>query len=181
MLEEAGLSQDDVDLVELQSTEDAFANVIAQDEVDVAPLGIEQARTYLANYERDGATTIAPGVRDDWWHLYVPTATLEDPDKAAALKQYVRVWNEANRWINDNRDVYAEKYLVDHQGLAPEDAQYVVDRQGGEFVNPDTWDDLISEHQKTADLLSAEQDHPEIDVEDEIYDRRFEPSELETS
>lgn len=46
---------------------------------------------------------------------------------------------------------------------------------------PDTWDDLISEHQKTADLLSAEQDHPEIDVEDEIYDRRFEPSELETS
>lgn len=131
MLEEAGLSQDDVDLVELQSTEDAFANVIAQDEVDVAPLGIEQARTYLANYERDGATTIAPGVRDDWWHLYVPTATLEDPDKAAALKQYVRVWNEANRWINDNRDVYAEKYLVDHQGLAPEDAQYVVDRQGG--------------------------------------------------
>lgn len=177
VLEEAGLSQDDVELVELQSTDDTFVNVIAKDEVDVAPLGVEQARSYLAKYERDGGSTIAPGVPDDPWHLYVPTATLDDPDKAAALKQYVKVWNKANVWINENKDTYAEKYLVEDQGLAPEDADYVVDRQG-EFVIPDTWDDLISQHQETADLLSEEQDHPEIDVEKDIYDRRFEPSEL---
>jgi sulfonate transport system substrate-binding protein len=173
VLEEAGLSQDDVDLVEMQSTDDTFVNVIAKGEVDVAPLGVEQARSYLAKYKRDGASTIAPGVRDDPWQLYVPTSTLEDDKKAAALKQYVKVWNKANEWINDNREVYAEKYLVGDQGLAKEDAQYVVDRQG-EFAIPDNWDGLIADNQATADLLSEEQDHPKINVEDDIYDRRFE-------
>ena len=46
-------------------------------------------KTYLAKYERDGATTIAPGVRDDAWTLYAPTTVLEDADKAAAIKEYV--------------------------------------------------------------------------------------------
>lgn len=178
VLEEAGLSQDDVDLVELQSTDDTFVNVIAKGEVDVAPLGIEQARSYLAKYESDGGSTIAPGVRDDPWGLYVPTSTLEDEKKAAALKQFVQVWNKANEWINDHREVYAENYLVKQQGLAPDDAKYVVDRQG-DFEIPQDWDDLIAENQATADLLSKEQDHPEIDVEKDIYDRRFEPKNLD--
>ncbi|OLT53867.1 hypothetical protein BJF89_03600 [Corynebacterium sp. CNJ-954] len=176
VLEEAGLSQDDVDLVELQSTDDTFVNVIAKGEVDVAPLGIEQARSYLAKYEQDGASTIAPGVPDDPWHLYVPTTTLQDGKKTAALKQYVQVWNKLNLWINDHREEYADLYLVDHQGLSEADARYVVDRQG-DFAVPQNWDGLISEHQATADLLSQEQDHPEIEVDD-LYDRRFEPEEL---
>lgn len=176
VLQEAGLSKDDVDLVELQSTDDTFVNVIAKGEVDVAPLGIEQARSYLAKYAQDGASTIAPGVPDDPWHLYVPTSTLQDEKKTAALKQYAQVWNKLNLWINDHREEYAQAYLVDHEGLSEQDADYVVQRQG-EFAVPDTWDDLIAEHQETADLLSKEQDHPEIDVED-LYDRRFEPEEL---
>jgi sulfonate transport system substrate-binding protein len=176
VLEEAGLSQDDVDLVELQSTDDTFVNVIAKGEVDVAPLGISQARSYLAKYGQDGASTVAPGVPDDPWHLYVPTKTLQDEKKTAALRQYVQVWNKLTPWINDHREQFADLYLVDRQGLSEEDARYVVDRQG-DFTVPENWDGLISEHQETADLLSREQDHPEIDVED-IYDRRFEPEEL---
>ena len=73
----------------MQSVDDAFSVALAGKQVDVAPLGQTLAKTYLAKYEVDGATTIEPGVRDDAWTLYTPTTVLEDADKAAAIKEYV--------------------------------------------------------------------------------------------
>ncbi|MDR7254648.1 sulfonate transport system substrate-binding protein [Nocardioides sp. BE266] len=172
VLREAGLTQDDVQLVEMQSVDDAFSVSLAGKQVDVAPLGQSLAKTYLAKYERDGATTIAPGVRDDAWTLYAPTTVLEDADKAAAIKEYVGVWAEAQQWISDHPDEFAEAYYVDHEGLTPEDAAYVV-KALGQFTVPTNWDEFIARHQQTVDTLVEAQDQEPLDVAT-IYDRRFE-------
>lgn len=172
VLREAGLTQDDVELVEMQSVDDAFSVALAGNQVDVAPLGQTLVKTYLAKYERDGASTIPPGVRDDAWTLYAPTTVLEDADKAAAIKEYVGLWAEAQQWISDNPDEFAEAYYVDHEGLSPEDAAYVVDALG-EFTVPTDWDEFIARHQETVDTLVEEQDQEPLDVAT-LYDRRFE-------
>jgi sulfonate transport system substrate-binding protein len=172
VLREAGLTQDDVELVEMQSVDDAFSVALAGKQVDVAPLGQSLAKTYLAKYERDGATTIKPGVRDDAWTLYAPTTVLEDADKAAAIKEYVGVWAEAQQWISEHPDEFAEAFYVDHEGLTPEDASYVVDALG-QFTVPTSWDEFIARHQETVDTLVEAQDQEPLDVET-IYDRRFE-------
>jgi sulfonate transport system substrate-binding protein len=172
VLREAGLSQEDVELVEMQSVDDAFSVALAGNQVDVAPLGQTLVKTYLAKYERDGASTIAPGVRDDAWTLYAPTTVLEDADKAAAIKEYVGLWAQAQQWISDHPDEFAEAYYVDHEGLSPEDAAYVVDALG-EFTVPTDWDEFIARHQETVDTLVEEQDQEALDVST-LYDRRFE-------
>ena len=172
VLKEAGLTQDDVTLVEMASVDDSFVLALAENSVDVAPLGQTLAKTYLAKYERDGATTIAPGVRDDAWTLYAPTTVVEDANKAAAIKKYVAVWAQAQLWINEHPEEFAKGYYEDHEGLSPEDAAYVV-KALGTFEVPTNWDDTIARHQETADLLAEEQGHDQLDVAD-LYDRRFE-------
>ena len=172
VLREAGLTQDDVEFVEMQSVDDAFSVALAGNQVDVAPLGQTLAKTYLAKYEQDGASTIDPGVRDDAWTLYAPTTVLEDADKAAAIKEYVAAWTEAQQWISENPDEFADAYYVEHEGLSPEDAAYVVDALGT-YTVPTSWDEFIARHQETVDTLVEAQGQEPLDVET-IYDRRFE-------
>ena len=172
VLREAGLTQDDVEFVEMQSVDDAFSVALAGKQVDVAPLGQTLAKTYLAKYERDGASTIDPGVRDDAWTLYAPTTVLEDADKAAAIKEYVAAWAKAQQWISDNPDEFAQAFYVDHEGLTPEDAAYVV-KALGQYTVPTSWDEFIARHQETVDTLVEAQDQEPLDVST-IYDRRFE-------
>lgn len=156
----------------MQSVDDAFSVALAGKQVDVAPLGQTLAKTYLAKYAVDGATTIDPGVRDDAWTLYTPTTVLEDADKAAAIKEYVGIWALAQEWISENPDEFAEAYYVEHEGLSEEDAAYVVDALGT-FTVPTSWDEFIARHQETVDTLVEAQDQEALDVET-LYDRRYE-------
>ncbi|MCL3838900.1 ABC transporter substrate-binding protein [Aeromicrobium duanguangcaii] len=172
VLREAGLSQDDVEFVEMQSVDDAFSVALAGKQVDVAPLGQTLAKTYLAKYERDGASTIDPGVRDDAWTLYAPTTVLEDADKAAAIKEYVVAWTKAQAWISEHPDEFAKAFYVDHEGLSPEDAAYVVKAIGAHRVLTD-WDEFIARHQQTVDTLVEAQDQAPLEAET-LYDRRYE-------
>ena len=172
VLKEAGLTQDDVTLTEMTSVDDAYVNALGSKQVEVAPLGQSLTKTYLAKYERDGGSTLSPGVRDDAWTLYAPTTVIEDANKAAALREYVQVWAQAQQWISSHPDEFAQAYYVDHEGLSEEDAAYVV-KALGEFEVPTTWDDTIARHQEVADLLAEEQGHDALDVAD-LYDRRFE-------
>lgn len=172
VLREAGLSQDDVEFVEMQSVDDAFSVALASKQVDVAPLGQTLAKTYLAKYARDGATTIDPGVRDDAWTLYAPTTVLENADKAAAIAEYVRAWSRAQQWISEHPREFAQAFYVDHEGLSPEDANHVVTALGAHKVLTD-WDEFIARHQQTVDALVEAQDQEPLDVET-LYDRRYE-------
>lgn len=173
VLKEAGLTQDDVDLVEIESVDDVYVNALGSKQVDVAPLGQALVAPFLAKYQQDGGSTINPGVRDDSWTLYVPTEVLQDANKAAAIQQYTKVWGEAQQWINDHPDEFAKAYYVDTQGLSQEDADAIVKEQG-QYDVPQNWDEFIKRQQETADLLAQEQNRDKLDVS-ALWDRRFEP------
>ncbi|MBE2997337.1 ABC transporter substrate-binding protein [Nocardiopsis sp. HNM0947] len=173
LLDSVGLGQDDVELVEMTSVDDTYVQTLGSDEVDVAPLGGVQIRRYEELYGQDGGTTLQHGLRDDPWHLYAPEEVLEDPAKAAALHALVQAWARSTQWISENPGEWAQGYYVEHEGLSADDAAYLVERDG-QAVVPTDWDDTIERHQQTADLLSREQDWPEVDVREDVYDLRYE-------
>ena len=172
VLKEAGLTKDDVDLVEMASVEDAYVDALGSKQVDVAPLGGVLLKTYLSKYGKDGGSAIKHSLRDDQYGLYVPTSVVEDANKAAALREYVKFWARAQVWMHEHPDEWIKGYYEDTEGLSEEDGKYIVE-QNGELDIPGSWDGVIARHQETADLLSEEQDHPHLDVKD-LYDMRYE-------
>lgn len=172
ILEKAGLKQEDVKLIELPSTGDAYSSALSSKQVDAAPLGGVQIKRYLAKYKADGGTTLRHGLRDDPGHLYSPTSVLADPAKAAALAKYVEVWGKAQRWIEDHPGEWLEGYYVKDQGLSQEDGQYLIDAAGKRDI-PTSWTEAIERHQQTIDLLSREQKKPQLTAAN-LYDKRFE-------
>lgn len=171
-LQAAGLTRDDVTLVELPSTGDVYPVALASHQVDVAPIGGVLIRRYITQYGADGATLIEHGLRDDPSHLYAPQWVLDDPAKAAALASYVGFWARATQWINENPDAWIEGYYVKDQGLSREDGEYLVELTGNQVV-PDTWDEVVARHQQTIDLLAVELGYEPYSAE-QIFDRRFE-------
>ena len=172
LLKKLGLSKNDVDLVEMESVDDVYVNALGSGQVDVAPLGQALVPPLMSKYGKDGAHTLSPGIRDDAWHLYTPTDVLQDAHKAAALKQYVAVWGKAQRWINAHPDEYAKGYYVQHEGLSPSDADYIV-KALGKYTVPADWSSAIAREQKTVNLLVKEQGHPPLDLT-KLNDHRFE-------
>ncbi|NYI75664.1 ABC transporter substrate-binding protein [Nocardioides panzhihuensis] len=168
----AGLAQEDVELVEIQSVDDTYSNALASNQVDVAPLGGPQLTSYLAKYGRDGATSIRTGIRDDAMLVYGPEETFEDAGKAAAFKDFLELWVRSEKWVDEHPDEWIQAYYVDHEGLTFEDGKEVFESSGQRII-PGGWDEFIKRHQETADILSKEQNHPELDVT-ELYDRRYE-------
>ncbi|MFD0823251.1 ABC transporter substrate-binding protein, partial [Micromonospora zhanjiangensis] len=172
VLRKAGLTRKDVKLVELPSTGDVYVTALAGHQVDVAPIGGVQIRRYEAKYGPDGGSTIAHGLRDDPGHLYAPITVLADPAKAAAIREYVRVWARAWRWRETHPDEWIERYYVKDQGLTTADGRWLVDN-GGIADIPASWTDAIARHQETIDLLAKETGNKPLKAED-LYDRRYE-------
>jgi sulfonate transport system substrate-binding protein len=170
VLQKAGLSKDDVTLVELTSKGDSYVTALGGKAVDVAPIGAANVKIYKAKYP--GATAIRTGIRDDASTLYCLTSAVQDAEKAAALKVYVAVRAKALLWQNEHPDEYAKVYLQDVQGLSAADARDVVAVDGVKGI-PATWDNAITRLQETADLLAREQGHDKLDVTT-LVDRRFE-------
>ena len=92
VLKKLNLRHDEVQLVELPSVGDAYVNALASRLVDAAPIAEANKQRFVQNYARDGAKALAHGLRDDPAYLYVVKSSLEDADKAAAIKEYVGVW-----------------------------------------------------------------------------------------
>jgi sulfonate transport system substrate-binding protein len=172
VLQKAGLTKTDVRPIELPSTGDVYPNALANHQVDVAPIGGVNIKRYLAKYGKDGATTIPHGIRDDPGHLYVQTKTLEDPAKAAAIREFVQHWARANRWVYEHPDEWIQGYYVEHEGLTAQDGEYLVEAAGEPDI-PARWDEVIARHQQTIDLLAKETGNDPLKAED-LYDRRFE-------
>ncbi|MDN3242596.1 ABC transporter substrate-binding protein [Glycomyces tritici] len=173
VLDKAGLAQSDVELIELPSTADTYSNALAGGEVDAAPIGGTQVKSYLNKYASDGATTIPHGLRDDPWVLYSPVEVLEDASKAAAIAEYARLWGAARLWTRANKEEWINAWFVEHEGLSYEDGEYLFDREG-EPELPEDWDETIARHQETIEILAEGTGNDVIDAGD-LYDRRFEP------
>lgn len=172
VLDKAGLTQDEVELVELPSTGDAYSNALGGGEIDVAPIGGTQVKSYLNKFASDGATTLPHGLRDDPWLLYTETETLQNADKAAAIAEYVSLWGVAKRWSWEHREEWIQGYYVEHEGLPYEDGEYLFERTGEPDI-PADWTEGIERHQETIDIVAAGTDRPVLDTAD-LYDRRFE-------
>ncbi|KQS98961.1 ABC transporter [Cellulomonas sp. Leaf395] len=172
-LQEAGLTTDDVELVELPSTGDVYPTALAAKEVDIAPLGGVAVARYLDNYSKDGAHTIEHGLRDDPSVLYAPTSTISDPAKAAALREYVQLWAAARLWIYDHPEEWKAGYYVKDQGLSEADADYLVEHAGIPDI-PADWAEPIARHQETINLLAEETGNEKLDAAD-LWDERFAP------
>ncbi|MBO0923497.1 ABC transporter substrate-binding protein [Cellulomonas sp. zg-ZUI199] len=172
-LEAAGLTTDDVTLVELPSNGDVYTTALAAGEVDIAPIGGVQIARYLKKYGVDGAHTVRHGLRDDPSHLYVPTSVLDDPAKAAALRAYVQLWTQAKLWVHDHPEEWKAGYYVKDQGLSPQDADYLVERAGVPDI-PEDWTEHIARHQETVELLAAATGNEVLDAAD-LWDERFAP------
>jgi sulfonate transport system substrate-binding protein len=173
VLQKAGLSQQDVNLVDLTSTPGSYVTALGSKAVDVAPLGVADVKSLAAKYP--GSSAIPTGIRDDAATFYCLTKSVRDAAKAAALKVYVGVRAQALLWQDAHPDLFAKVYWEDVQGLSPADAQYVVSADGTVGI-PATWDNADVRLQQTADLLATEQDHKKLDVST-LIDHRFEPVE----
>ena len=171
VLKKAGLTKEDVKLVELPSTGDVYPNALAAKQIEVAPIGGVQIRRYLSKYGKDGATTVQHGLRDDAGHLYTQTSSLEDAGKAAAIRAYVAAWGVAQDWIDKHPKEWIEGYYVKDQGLTAADGQWLVDNAGHPDISSD-WSDAIKRQQETIELLAKETGNPVIQAAD-LYDLRF--------
>ncbi|MER7246459.1 ABC transporter substrate-binding protein [Kribbella sp. NPDC000426] len=171
VLKKAGLTKDDVKLIELPSTGDVYSNALSSKQVDVAPIGGVQIKRYLAKYGKDGASAIDHGLRDDAGHLYGPVESLEDPGKAAAIRAYVAAWGVAQEWIDTHPKEWIQGYYVKDQGLTESDGQWLVDNAGHPDI-PADWSDAIERQQVTIDLLAKETGNKVIQAKD-LYDLRF--------
>ncbi|WP_246165074.1 ABC transporter substrate-binding protein [Pigmentiphaga aceris] len=172
VLQKAGLTQKDVKLVEMPSTGDVYANALASKLVDAAPIAEAIQPRYLANYGPDGGKLISHELRDDPWYIYARQAVLDDPAKAAAVREYVKAWGRASRWIYEHPEEWAKGYYVQQQGLSPADSQFLI-KSAGEPDLPPNWTDAIARQQQTIDLLAKETGKPAFKAED-LFDRRYE-------
>ncbi|MFG1820015.1 ABC transporter substrate-binding protein [Kribbella sp. NPDC049174] len=171
VLKKAGLTKEDVKLVELPSTGDVYSQALAGKQVEVAPIGGVQIKRYLTKYGKDGASTIDHGLRDDAGHLYVATESLEDSGKAAAIRAYVAAWGVAQEWIDKHPKEWIAGYYVKDQGLTEADGQWLVENAGHPDISAD-WSDAIQRQQETIELLAKETGNPVIQAKD-LYDLRF--------
>lgn len=173
VLAKAGLTRDDVELVEIPSTGDVYTNALASKQVDVAPLGGTSVSRFLEQTRAQGGHTIAHGLRDDPGHLYAPAEVLQDQAKAAAIAAYVRVWAKAQQWIDEHPDEWVQGYYVTDQRLSEADGRYLVEAAGRSEI-PDDWTDPIARTQETVDLLADFLGKERFDA-GLLFDQRFAP------
>ncbi|WP_034261107.1 ABC transporter substrate-binding protein [Actinospica robiniae] len=169
LLQKAGLTKNDVTLVDLPSTASTYNQALGSHAVDVAPLGASTIVTYLKQYP--GSSAIDTGIRDDASTLYCLTSSVQDAGKAAALRDYVAARTKALLWENAHPDQWAQLYYEQNQGLSAADAQHAVQVKG-QIGIPANWTNADTRLQATADLLAEDQGNAKFDVST-IVDTRF--------
>ncbi|MFD5749972.1 ABC transporter substrate-binding protein [Streptomyces sp. NPDC127033] len=172
ILAKAGLTQQDVTLVEMASTGDVYPTALGNHQVDAAPIADVNVKRYLTKYGKDGGTTIRHGLRDDPAHLWALTESVGDARKSAAIRELIRFWARAEIWVNEHPKEWIAGYYVKDQGLSREDGEYLVERAGRPDF-PADWTGVIKRQQQTIDLLVKEQKREAFKA-DILFDRRYE-------
>ena len=98
---------------------------------------------------------------------------LSDPARAAAIREFVIAWYRAEQWLNDNKQIWIDEYLIKDQKVSPEDAKAIAAADGKSSV-PGFTDELINTQQETIDLLqqAGAFSGKELHAKDE-FDSRF--------
>ncbi len=169
-LEQAGISTQDVKLVNL--TSDQFLVALEAGQVDIAPLPVSQLPNYLNSYGKDGAHAIDTNVVDLLSLLWAPTSVLQDAAKAAAIAAFVPIWAKATVWAYEHPDEWEQDFFVKTQNITPAQAKSVVELSPKPWF-PRSWDSAIAWEQQTVDLLAQGGLIKSFDAS-VLFDRRFE-------
>jgi sulfonate transport system substrate-binding protein len=169
-LKKAGIAYDDVELVPLTSNQ--FLTALQSGQVDIAPLGNQQAPAYLQQYGAKGARTITTDVVDLLNLLWAPTSVLADSAKAAAVAAYIPYWAKGAVWQYEHPDIWNEEFYVKTQNLTAAQAKSISDLANKPLFPPG-WDEAIKWEQETAELLAEGGFVKKFDV-GTLFDRRFE-------
>ncbi len=172
VLEAAGLSLDDVELVKLDFT--TLPDAIRTGEVDAGALTQPAATTFPEKYASTGFHQLSEG--DDKSTglastVYATEEALKNPAKAAAIREYVTAWVRSAQWKNDNPEGWEKAYYVDRLGLDAATAKIVNDTVG--TITFPKLADLVPVYQGFVDQLVDAGELPEpLDAADD-FDLRF--------
>ena len=169
-IKELGLKNTDVTLVPLTSNQ--FFTALQSRQVDAAPLGEPNLTKYLAQYAKDSAKAVDFNAVDYLSVLWAPTAILQDPAKAAAVRSFIPFWVRGAVWGWEHQDQYIDVYYVKDQQVTGADGKRIL-AAAPKPVYPSNWDRAIAWEQETADLLAAGGFVPKVTAAD-LFDRRFE-------
>lgn len=169
----AGLTRKDVRLVPLRAAD--FPDAVRTGQVDVAALNEPHFSRYLADFADRGASALPPEQNSrlptSLTYLYASQKALDDPAKAAAIREFVGLWIDANRWSHSNADAWIDAYYVKRQNLKPADARRIVESEGA-FGFP-SLASLIPTQQSLIDVIFEAGDLPKrLDAREE-FDLRF--------
>lgn len=166
-----GIGLDEVEFIELPGPQ--FLTALQAKQVDAAVLSEPAITKYLDQYGSEGARGIPTDALDLLSVLWAPVSVLEDPAKAAAIKEFIPLWAKADVWTWENKEEWAQKYYVDSEGVSPEDAKRIIETVAQRPNFPESWDNAIAWTQETIELL-AESGYFEHFDANKIFDRRFE-------
>ncbi|MFC0436974.1 ABC transporter substrate-binding protein [Kutzneria buriramensis] len=170
-LTELGLSKKDVTLVELPSTQ--FLTALQAGQVDVAPLAEPTTTKYLGQYGKDGARKIETHAVDALSILWAPTAVLNDPAKAAAVKAFIPFWARSQVWAWENQDAWIAAYYVKDQKVSTADGKRIV-AASEKPAFPTNWADAVKWEQQTIDVVTGFGYFGKSFNAADLFDRRFE-------
>lgn len=169
----AGLTRKDVKLVPLRAAD--FPDAVRSGQVDVAALNEPHYSRYLADFADRGASGLPKEQNDrlpkSLTYLYASQKALDDPAKAAAIREFVLAWIKASRWSQQQPQAWIDAYYVRRQRLRPEDARRIVESEG-QYEFP-SLSSLIPVQQGLIDVIYDAGDLPRrLDARAE-FDLRF--------
>lgn len=174
VLDKAGLQLSDVTLVNLQTGN--FTDAVRSNEVDAAALKEPNLTQYVNAYKSKGGTVLSSevtaGASTGLRYLYARRSAVEDPAKAAALREFVARWVKGWQWANHHEREWVENYYVKNQGLKKADGE-LINKVAGPTYFPRIDQALFDTQQRTADLLfNAGSIGKKVDAAAE-FDKRF--------
>ena len=169
----AGLKTTDVKLISLRAGD--FPDAVRTGQVDVAALNEPHFSRYLANYADEKASALPDaahaGLPTTMLYLYASRKALNDPAKAAAIRELVAGWITAVDWTSKNRGEWVKVYYVKRQNLKEADGLNIVKSEGDPDFPPLSV--VVREQQGLIDLIhSAGQLPKRLDAREE-FDFRF--------
>lgn len=170
-LREAGIAEEEVELIDLPSTQ--FLTALQGAQVDVAPLGEPEVTKYIAQYGADGANAIPSEVPDLLEILWAPQEVLADDTAVLAVRDYIRVWAQGLVWAWENAEAWKQFYYVETEGVTAADADRIWERISRPTF-PTSWDAAIAWAGSSIDLLVDGGFIPESIDPAALFDRRFE-------
>jgi len=151
-LDSIGLTQDDVDQVDVPLTD--VANVLAGGQADAAVLYEVFRPPYID--EHPGAVELVT-LKDfipSYLYLLAARDAAQDPAKAAAIEDFVARLVRSGQWVDANAEAFIQAYYVDGQKQTPEYGQQAYDATGfTEWIEPAGQAQV--DQQEQADLFYA--------------------------